>query len=319
MRDHALVSTLLLAFLLGTTAARADVLYAGTAVTFQSTTSGKPQDIPATILKPEGDGPFPAIVIMHDCSGLGARSSGSPGRWGHLLAAQGYVVIMPDSFLPRGFDQGVCTTAATGPLLATTLPDARVRDAYAALAYLRTLAYVDGRHVGIMGGSHGGSTTLATMVDAVDPLAPVGEAQHVGFAAGIALYPGCGATYGGWSVERQSGNRGPVTGYDGVYKPIAPLLILVGEKDDWTPAAHCQALTEHAEAAGYPVTIKIYPGAYHSFDSDKPPRYLDERRNANAPKGHGATTGGDPVAWADAIERVKGFFGRYLKGTVAKD
>jgi dienelactone hydrolase len=312
-RSLASLSPLLLALVLGTTAARADVLYAGTAVTFQSTTNGQPQDIPATILKPEGDGPFPAIVVMHDCSGLGARSSGSPGRWAHLLAAQGYVVIMPDSFLPRGFDQGVCTTAATGPALATTLPGARVRDAYAALAYLRTLPYVDGQHVGIMGGSHGGSTTLATLVDAVDPLAPAGDGQHAGFAGGIALYPGCGAAYGGWSVERQWGNRGPVIGSSGVYKPVAPLLILVGEKDDWTPAGDCQALAERAQEAGYPVTIKIYPGAYHSFDSDKPPRYLDERRNANKRDGHGATTGGDPVAWADAIERVKAFFARYLK------
>jgi hypothetical protein len=40
---------------------------------------------------------------------------------------------------------------------------------------------------------------------------------------------------------------------------------------------------------------------------------MDERRNANKRDGHGATTGGDPVAWADAIERVKSFFGRTLK------
>ncbi len=307
------------AFVPVATPARADTLFSGTTVTVQSTTAGKPQDLPATLLKPGGDGPFPAIVILHDCSGLGARSSGSPGRWAQLLAAQGYVVLMPDSFLPRGFDQGVCTTAATGTQLATTFPNARVRDAYAALAYLRALPYVDGEHVGVMGGSHGGSTTLATLVDSVDPLAPPGEGQHAGFVAGIALYPGCGAAYGGWSVERQWGTRGPAIDYHGVYKPVAPLLILVGEKDDWTPAPDCQALAERAETAGYPVTVKIYPGAYHSFDSDRPPRYLDDRRNANKRDGHGATTGGDPVAWADAKLQVTAFFGRYLKGANAKE
>jgi len=97
---------------------------------------------------------------------------------------------------------------------------------------------------------------------------------------------------------------------------LAPLLILIGEKDDWTPADPCEALTKAAQAAGYPVTLKVYPGAYHAFDSERPPRYLDDRRNQNKRDGHGATTGGDPRAWADAIEQVKGFFGRYLKASV---
>lgn len=304
--------TLLLALALGSAPVRADMLYSGSAVMVASTTDGVPQNLPATLLKPDGDGPFPAIVIMHDCSGLGPRSSGSPGRWGHLLAAQGYVVIMPDSFLPRGYPQGVCTVPF-GRSTATVDPLPRARDAYAALAYLRTLPFVDGKHVGIMGGSHGGSTTLATMVEPINAASPLAGEKRDGFAAAIALYPGCGARYAGWSVVRALGNHGPVTQYVGVYQPLAPLRILVGEKDDWTPAADCEALANAAQAASYPVTIKIYPGAYHSFDSANPPRYVDERRNVNKPEGHGATTGGDPAAWADAIEQVKGFFGRYLK------
>ena len=98
---------------------------------------------------------------------------------------------------------------------------------------------------------------------------------------------------------------------------MTPLLILIGEKDDWTPAEHCRVLAERAQAAGYPVMITIYPGANHSFDSNAPVRYLDNRRNANQPDGHGATTGGDPAAWADSIAQVKAFFGRYLEGGVA--
>ena len=41
----------------------------------------EPLTVPFTVTKPAGDGPFPAVVIMHDCSGLGTRSSGSPFRW----------------------------------------------------------------------------------------------------------------------------------------------------------------------------------------------------------------------------------------------
>src|SRR5262245_56255906 len=54
-----------------------------------------------------------------------------------------------------------------------------------------------------------------------------------------------------------------------------------------------EADTDAAQNAGYPVTIKIYPGDYHSFDSYNPVRYVAARVNANAPGGRGATTGGD--------------------------
>ena len=46
-----------------------------------TTTNGAAEQIPAALMKPDGPGPFPAVVIMHDCSGLGPRSSGAPDRW----------------------------------------------------------------------------------------------------------------------------------------------------------------------------------------------------------------------------------------------
>ena len=61
------------------------------------------------------------------------------------------------------------------------------------------------------------------------------------------------------------------------------------------------------------MTIKVYPGAYHSFDGDSPVRYVETRVNVSSPTGHGATTGGDPEAWADSIREVDAFFGRALK------
>lgn len=292
--------------------APAAVPFSQLSVTVPSTTGGIPQDIPAALLKPDGDGPFPAIVILHDCSGLGPRSSGSPGRWAQLLASAGYVIILPDSFTPRGYPGGVCTVSPTART-DTVNPLPRAYDAYATLAYLRTLPYVDGAHVGVMGGSHGGSTTLVVDTMPVSRVAPLAAERRSGFAAAIALYPGCAGHFGTWDVQRSGGRIGPVTQYLGTYQPVAPLLILVGEKDDWTPAEHCRVLAERADAAGYPVTIKIYPGANHAFDGTSPIRYLDNRRNANKPEGHGATTGGDPAAWADSIVAVKAFFARYLR------
>ena len=270
------------------------------------------ETLPATLMKPPGDGPFPAVVIMHDCSGLGPKSSGSPGRWAGKLVAQGYVVMIPDSFTPRGFPGGVCTVP--GPAQKSVNALVRAADAYGALAALRRLPFVDGAHVGIMGGSHGGSTTLAAMVEPPGPQNPLAAAKRYGFAAAIALYPGCAASYGTWSVARRRGEAGLTFEPAGIYKPVAPLLVLIGEKDDWTPAEPCRQLVDRARAAGYPVDIKIYPGAEHSFDSNAPRRYRADRNNANAPDGRGATTGGDPAAWADAEQRVAEFFAAHLMG-----
>jgi dienelactone hydrolase len=269
---------------------------------FPVSTADGTTEIPFHILKPEGSGPFPAVVMMHDCSGLGRRSSGAPLRWARRLVPQGYVVIMPDSFTPRGFPDGVCTISQSQ----AASPYVRTRDAFAALAYLRRQSYVGDRPIAMMGGSHGGSTTLATDIDQ-------GGDAGARFAAAIALYPGCGANYGTWRVSR-AGRSGPGLSFSGSYKPSAPLLILIGEKDDWTPAAYCQSLAEAAQRAGYPVTLKVYPGAMHSFDGNAPVRYNPERHNPNKPDGRGATTGGDPVAWADAETQVASFLATYLKG-----
>jgi dienelactone hydrolase len=264
-----------------------------------TTASGAAAQIPIEVQKPSGSGPFPAVVIAHDCSGLGNPSSGAPARWARELVSKGYAVLIPDSFSTRGFPNGVCTDAR--PSRNDVSPPNRARDVYATLAHARTLAFVDGKRVGLMGGSHGGSTTLASMLAPDSDTAPLAAEKRAGFAAGIALYPSCAPSTRTWHSPT------------GVYRPIAPLLILMGEKDDWTPAAPCQALTDAARRAGHPVSIKIYPGAHHSFDSAAPIRFVATRINANAPGGRGATTGGDPSAWSDSIQQVLKFFAEHLK------
>jgi dienelactone hydrolase len=268
-------------------------------VVVATTPDGAQERIPTTVSKPDGPGPFPAVVILHDCSGLGARSSGAPDRWGRELVARGYAVVIPDSFTSRGWPDGICTDPSPGR--ADVAPGRRARDGYAALAYARTLPYVDGRRVGLMGGSHGGSTTLAAMAAPESSREGLARDKRDGFKAAVALYPGCGAAFGAWR------------GRTGSYRPVAPVLILIGEKDDWTPAPPCVRLAASTRGAEHPVTIIVYPGAHHSFDSDRPVRFLAARVNSNAPGGRGATTGGDAVAWSDSIRRVVEFFGRHLR------
>ena len=126
-----------------------------------SLVAGEPLALPFTLAKPAGGGPFPAVVILHDCTGLGPKSSGAPWRWSSMLTQRGFVTIWPDSFSTRGHPAGVCT----GSGLPRVTYQQRAHDAYAALNHLRDLPYVDITRVAVMGGSHGGSSTLATIVE----------------------------------------------------------------------------------------------------------------------------------------------------------
>ena len=268
-------------------------------------------EIPATILRPTGEGPFPAIVIVHDCSGLGPKSSGAPMRWGQDLVQQGYVIMIPDSFTPRGMPGGVCTLPASQSNVANG--NVRMRDAYGALIALRKLSYVDGKRIGIMGGSHGGMTTLAVMVKSPTENDLMARLKRNGFAAGIAFYPNCGISYGEWRTVRQNKDFGPVVSHSGVYKPIGPVLILTGEKEDWTPAEECRQMVEVSRAEGHPTSLVTYPDAHHSFDSTMPVNFNPNRTAVSAPTGKGATTGGNASAWADAKKQVTLFFDQHLK------
>jgi dienelactone hydrolase len=158
-----------------------------------------------------------------------------------------------------------------------------------------------------MGNSHGGSSTMAAIVDV-----PANAKSPHRFAAAIALYPSCGRSVGGWVVKRARDAPHVITGYAGVFEPLAPLLILIGEADDWTPAEPCRQLAAVSKQVGHPVELVVYPGAHHAFDSPAPLRYVAKRRNLNAPGGRGATTGGQREAWADAIVRVNEFLKQHL-------
>lgn len=233
------------------------------------------------LYRPAGDGPHPAVVLLHGCGGL-YGGTGRPTRsyrfWGEWYARQGYAALLVDSFSPRGYSQ-ICTLDPR-PIL----PEReRVEDAYAGLAYLKSLDRIEGRRVVLMGWSNGGSAVL----HAVDR----GRGAS-GFAAAVAFYPGCGA------LERRAAP----------YRPYAPLLVLAGEADDWTPARHCAALVEAARAAGSEASIEIFPGAHHAFDRiGLATHFRPEVRNPTHPGGRGATVGSHPEARQGAISRLQRF------------
>ena len=256
-------------------------------VRFPNTTPGAPVTIEATLVRPAGPGPFPAVVQLHGCAGIEAQSF----RWARWLAEQGYVVLVMDSFGPRGV-KGDCRSGPDDPPIT-----ARFDDAFGALRYLQSQTYVRADRVAAIGWSQGGVYAMAVINGpSLERARRRGVAlPATGFAAGIGVYPG-----GCFSLVNE--------------QVIRPLLVLIGEADDWTPAAKCREMVEAMRGRGADAAIVTYPGAYHYFDVEGQRLEVQAHvENDNRPGGFGATVSYQAEAAMDARRRVEEFLARQLK------
>ena len=226
--------------------------------------------------------------MVHGCGGAYSRDGQLNARhamWGEYLASQGYVALMLDSFSSRGLTQ-ICTTRFSE----RTLKEAdRVGDAYAALSYLRQLPNVDAHRIALLGWSHGGDVALGAITR---------SPQGAGFNAAVSFYPGC------TSRNKKADN----------FHPRAPLLLLIGESDDWTPSEPCKALAATVAARGESMQIVTDPDTFHDFDNPalKAKRVRNDVPNGVNP-GAGVTTAPNPEASEDAKQRVKAFLADHLQ------
>lgn len=230
---------------------------------------------------PSSGGPRPAVALFHGCGGPYDRRGQLSQRmrdYAALLHSQGMHALVVDSLTPRG-ERELCTQR----IGTRTVTQANRRlDALAAISWLALRDDVDDRRIGLLGWSNGGSTVLAATnlrqrdVDT--------HALRPAFA--VAFYPGCEAEL----------RRG--------YETASRVLVLVGEADDWTPAAPCLSLAQ-AAAEPRPV-VESYPGAYHGFDSTAPLRLRRDVPGGASP-GQGVHVGGDPQALKLSRERLLRF------------
>ena len=97
------------------------------------------QPLQGLLRRPEGAGPFPAVVLLHSCNGNWQRLD---ERWGRLIASWGYVTLTVDSFGPRGLKNTCSSSGAPADL---------VFDAYRALNFLVQQPTVDPARVAAIG------------------------------------------------------------------------------------------------------------------------------------------------------------------------
>lgn len=234
------------------------------------TTDNKP--LLAEIYKPEGPGPFPTVIVFHDCGGVDDHVK----MWSRKLVSWGYVAIAPDSFGSRN-KGNLCKEVSTVNAFE------RVQDAINTAKYLATLPYVQKNNIGALGFSHGGWSIMKGVQQ-------VARWSEYGIKGAVAIYPYCTSP-----ADRDV---------------AIPLLILIGENDDWTPAESCRDVVRGAQNPRL-IDLVVYPNTYHSFDRDKPTREIQGM-------GGGSRTSTRKLeynasATRDAEVRTKRFFDSLLR------
>ncbi|MEX3009994.1 dienelactone hydrolase family protein [Hoeflea sp. TYP-13] len=222
--------------------------------------------------KPKGEGPFPAVILMHGCGGLLQAHF----DWAAMLNEQGYVTLVLDSFGPRSVVR-VCTSDNR-----PTAPAQRALDAYGALAYLSGLSDVDPARIGVIGWSHGAIATL----EAVNRRG-ISERFQNNFRAAAAFYPYC-------ISDRE---------FD------LPVLVLIGDADDWTPPDLCRDLAKRNQSSDL-FELVTYPGAFHGFDNID----FNEGFYVDGAGGGRHWLQYDPDAYRDSVSRIEAFLAEHLSG-----
>ena len=251
-------------------------------------TSRNGDRLDAVYRAPEGSGPFPAIVMLHGCSGLFNKKGELRSReemWIARFNREGWATLLPDSFGSRG--HGSFCSVKDRPV---TAGGTRREDALGALDFLIDRPEIDPKRIVLAGWSNGAMTALKLLRKGND-LTPKPGAPD--FMAAVLFYPGC---------------RVDLKKYPD-YMLRLPSLLQMGEADDWTFAPPCLELLERSRNAGL-IDIDIYPRAYHSFDN---PTVM--ARVITVAGGRKVHSGGDPLARALAVDRTVG----WLKEKFDKD
>jgi len=210
----------------------------------------------AIIWRPQGNGPFPAILLNHgsgrtreDLERLGSYEK-NPEILGPVFARHGYVFLY---LFRRGVglstDQGAnaidlmtSEAAAHGQearnaVQMQLLENREMDDALAALKSLRALPYVDGRDVSLIGHSFGGSLTLLI-------------AEREPKLRAVVIFSGAG-----YSFDRSPELRARLLA--AVDHIAAPVFFIHAENDYSLSSG--KVLDARREQIGKPHRLKIYP------------------------------------------------------------
>ena len=124
-------------------------------VTFKGTAQNSDEYfLTGEMMKPEGNGPFPAVVLLRGCPGMKGREH----DWMERLIHWGFVVLQMDTFALPGEPKARWNKRT----LEEKWIQARMVEAEAGKKYLGELPFVDSKRIMVMGWSNGGISTLSS-------------------------------------------------------------------------------------------------------------------------------------------------------------
>lgn len=238
----------------------------------------------AQLYKPEGTGPFPTVIALHGCGGLGGHSDSVLPRyrdWAERLLKSGNAVLLPDSYGSRELGPQ-CRVKE----MHVKARRERVTDIAASRAWLMRQSWVARDRVSLMGWANGASALLWAV-------RPQSLARETGpdFRAAIAFYPDCRISAGlGWSTR-------------------VPTLVLIGGNDDVSSPPACRQMVDGAHGRSALARIVVYPGAYHDFDRANTPLHAAAGSADAAAPEHGHL-GTDAQARAESQKQVAEWLAR---------
>jgi dienelactone hydrolase len=240
----------------------------------------------AQLYKPDGDGPFPTVIALHGCGGLGGHSEPILPRyrdWAEQLLKDGNAVLLPDSYGSRELGPQCRVKEKERHVLARR---ERVADIMASRQWLMQQPWAARNRISLLGWANGASALLW----AVRPQLSSRNAEP-DFRSAVAFYPDCRISAGlGWSAR-------------------VPTLLLIGAKDDVSSPPACRQMVDGARGRSALARIAVYPGAYHDFDRPNLPLHAiaGTPDTAVPDRGH---LGSDPEARADSQKRVAEWLAR---------
>lgn len=195
---------------------------------------GEPVPVRGVLSKPAGQGPFPAVVMLHRSLGVIPPNCYSTGR--KTFHDLGYVVLLVDS------DSVVHAGRGVNYSIGDYTSDHQARDAIKALAYLSGLDFVDSKRVALVGYAYGGTSALAVISRGRHGDGKIGEP----FRAVAAWHPHCPT-----NLDNQR----------------VPLMIIAGGNDtlNW-PQQRCPDMVRTGPTASEYEYI-VMPNLGHNFDA----------------------------------------------------
>ena len=202
----------------------------------------------AALFHPEGKAKHPAVIMWPDALGLRPAFR----DMGKRLAAEGYVVLVPNPFyrtrkapvLAPGFDFGnAADRAKLTELMAALTPEAATRDAVAYLAFLDAQPVTNAKaKAGTVGYCMGGPLTMRTAAVASDRI-----------GAGVSCHGG------GLVMD------GPGSPHLLISKMKASYYCAVAANDDQRQPDAKDKLKAAFADAHLPATVEVYDGCNHGW------------------------------------------------------